>query len=56
MVTLVVSKEAVPRPTKLITSKAVVVLITAETDLKVELSHRTVVLDVQPLETGVDHP
>ena len=56
MVTLIVTEEIISRPAELVAPKPVVVLIAAEADLKVKLSHRAVVLKPLPLLAGTDHP
>lgn len=56
VVTLVVAEEVVSWPAELVAAKAIVVLITAEADLKIKLSHASVVLQTLPLSAGVDHP
>lgn len=56
MVALVVAKEVVSWAAELVAAEAVVVLVAAEADLEVELSHDTVVLQALPLPAGVDHP
>lgn len=56
MVALVVAEEVVPRAAELVAAEAVVVLVAAEADLEVELSHGAVVLQALPLAAGVDHP
>lgn len=50
------AKEVVAWAAELVTAKAVVMLITAEADLEVELGHDAVVLQALPLAAGVDHP
>lgn len=56
VVALVVAEEVVSRAAELVAAEAVVVLVAAEADLKVELSHGAVVLQALPLPAGVDHP
>lgn len=56
VVTLIVAKKVISRSTEFVAAEAVVVLVTAEADLEVELSHRSIVLQALPLPAGVDHP
>lgn len=56
VITLIVAKEVVPWSAELVAAKAIVVLVTAEADLELELSHRAVVIQSLPLPAGVDHP
>lgn len=55
MVTLKVAKEVIAGAAELVAAEAVVVLVTAEADLEVELGHDAVVLQALPLAAGVDH-
>lgn len=56
MVALVVAEEVVPWAAELVAAEAVVVLVAAEADLEVKLSHGAIVLQALPLAAGVDHP
>lgn len=56
MVALIVAEEVVSWAAELVAAEAVVMLVAAEADLEVELSHDTVVLQALPLSAGVDHP
>lgn len=48
-------KELISGPTKLVAAKAVVVLVTADPDLVVKLSHGAIVTQLLPMRAGVDH-
>lgn len=50
------SEELVPGPAELVAAEAVVVLVTADPDLVLELGHGTVVCELLPVRAGVDHP
>lgn len=51
----VMPEEFIPRPTKLVAAKAVVVLVTANPDLVLKLGHEAVVSQLLPMQAGVDH-
>ena len=55
VVTRVMPKELVSGPTELVAAEAVVVLVAADPDLVLELSHRAVVCQLLPMRAGVDH-
>lgn len=49
------AEELVPRPTELVAAEAIVVLVAADPDLVLKLSHQPVVSQLLPLRAGVDH-
>lgn len=51
----VMPEEFIPRPTKLVAAKAVVVLVTANPDLVLKLGHEAIVSQLLPMQAGVDH-
>lgn len=55
VVTCVMPEELIPGPTKLVAAEAVVVLVTADPDLVLELGHGAVVGQLLPMRAGVDH-
>lgn len=55
VVTVIVSKELVSWSAELVATKTVVVLVTADPDLVVELGYGAVVAQLLPMGAGVDH-
>lgn len=51
----VMSKEIIPRPTKLVTSKAVVIFVTHHANLVLKVCHCPIMSHCLPLVTWVDH-
>lgn len=51
----VMSKEIIPRPTKLVTSKAVVIFVTHHANLVLKVRHCPIMSHCLPLVTWVDH-
>lgn len=51
----VMAEELVPRPAELVAPEAVVVLVAADSNLVLELSHQSVVSQLLPVRAGVDH-
>lgn len=56
VVTGVVAKELVPWSAELVAAEAVVVLVTADPDLVLELADGAVVSEFLPVGAGIDHP
>lgn len=50
------SEELISGSAELVASEAIVVLVTADPDLILKLTNRTVVAELLPLMAGVDHP
>lgn len=55
LITGVVSKEVVPWPAKLVAAKAIIMLITRDSNLVLKMSNTRILLQGLPLPAGVDH-
>lgn len=55
VVARVMPKKLIPGPTELVAAEAIVVLVTADTDLVLELGYGAIVGQLLPVQAGVDH-